>query len=122
MRRSRWSRFFHIQLPRVWNQFCNFTSIAGFRFMTTRISLPIRWSLTMGIIELLYRLSALVIFLLSLLAFSIQIYLLVAQYLSNRLDISSMKFRQEQIPLPIVYVCSILDGWAFIRLTDYLAN
>ncbi len=57
-----------LPMRKYWNQFCSFTAIAGFRFMTTRISFTLRA-------------AAISIFSLSCLAFGWQIEYIVLQYM-----------------------------------------
>jgi hypothetical protein len=102
------------QALRLWNQFCEFTSIAGFRFMTSKISLAIRCHFNISAMHPLYELvfssAALLTFTASLFGLGKQLDYLVEQYMEDRVTASSTQSRAGEIPLSLVYICSMLNG------------
>lgn len=90
---------------RLWDQFCEYTELPGFRFMTSKVAM-------------LIRLAATITFVCSLFGMGAQLWYLIGQYLRNSVQTSSRKYRIQQMALPIVYMCNRLNGSHPMPLLD----
>lgn len=101
---------FFINNNSLWNQFCEFIPIAGFRFMTTKTSLTIRLlKLFFILFYVINRWFAFTIFILSVSGLISQLIYLLQQYLKDSVLISSRQYRVNRVTLPLIYFCNVLS-------------
>lgn len=59
------------------------------------------------------RCAALFVFILTVFGLTAQLTYLINQYFKESLLISSVQYRVDKFQLPVVYVCSILNGYLY---------
>ncbi|KAI3420213.1 hypothetical protein GPALN_003531 [Globodera pallida] len=89
----------------LWDRFCVFTDLPGFRLMHSAIPRAIR-------------MATIFLFFSSLAAMNAQLGYLLVQYLRSQVQTSTRKYRLERMALPFVYLCHQLNGTRPLPLLD----
>ncbi|KAL3124670.1 hypothetical protein niasHT_009257 [Heterodera trifolii] len=89
----------------LWDRFCVFTDLPGFRLLNSAAPGAIR-------------VAAICVFFSSFAAMNAQLGYLLVQYLRSQIQTSTRKYRLERMALPFVYLCHQLNGARPLPLLD----